>query len=259
MSQIPSLLNKSTADQPFGEHNTLNNLDLDSFLKLMITELQNQDPLNPMDNTQMLEQINQIRQIGSTDKLTGTLESVLLGQNIASASGLIGADVDAISDTNEKVSGIVNRVTIADGKPQLELDLQSQGTPELGNGDLTPGDYSYRVVWQTANGPQGIELSGEDAISTQSDTGNPYNAIQLRNLPITDGPKQVFRTNNTGTGDYRLVTTITDGTKSTYLDTMADGDRSETRQTEAFYSDPKYRIRNFKVNLSNVSAIRRPE
>ena len=45
----------------------------------MITELQNQDPLNPMDNTQMLEQINQIRQIGATDKLTSTLDSVLLG------------------------------------------------------------------------------------------------------------------------------------------------------------------------------------
>jgi flagellar basal-body rod modification protein FlgD len=259
MSQIPSALTAPSANQPFGEHNTLNDLDLDSFLKLMITELQNQDPLNPMDNTQMLQQINEIRQIGASDKLTGTLESVLLGQNIASASGLIGADVDAISDTNEKVSGIVNRVTIADGKPQLELDLQSQGTPELGNGALKPGQYSYRVVWQTANGPQGIELSGDDAISTQSDIGNPYNSIQLRNLPVTDGSKQIYRTDNTGAGDYRLVTTITDGSKSTYLDTTADGDRSETRQTELFYSDPKYSIRNFKVNLSNVSAIRRPQ
>lgn len=259
MSQIPSVLASSPSDQPFGEHNTLNNLDLDAFLKLMITELQNQDPLNPMDNTQMLEQINQIRQIGSTDKLTGTLEAVLLGQNIASASGLIGADVDAISDTNEKVSGRVNRVSIVDGKPQLELDLQSQGTPEFGNGDLDPGEYSYRVVWQTENGPQGIELSGEDAVSTDSSTGNPYNAIQLRNLPTTDGPKHIYRTNNTGQGDYRLVTTINDGTQSTYLDTTGDGDLSETRQTELFYSDPKYRIRNFKVDLSNVAAIRRPE
>jgi len=259
MSQIPSVLASSSTDQPFGDHNTLNNLDLDAFLKLMITELQNQDPLNPMDNTQMLDQINQIRQIGATDTLTGTLNSVLLGQNIASATGLIGADVDAISDTNENVSGHVNRVSIVDGAPVLELDLKAQGTPELDQGDVGPGVYSYRVVWQTENGLQGVELSGDDAVSTDSASGNPYQSIRLRNLPITDGPKQIYRTDARGTGDYRLVTTITDGTQSTYLDTMADGDRSETRQTEQFYQDAKYSIRNFKIKLANVSSIRSPE
>jgi len=259
MSQIPSLLKSPSSSQPFGERNTLNDLDLDSFLKLMITELQNQDPLNPMDNSQMLEQINQIRQIGATDTLTGTLNSVLLGQNISSATGLIGADVDAISDTNEKVSGHVNRVSIIDGTPELELDLKAQGTPELDQGDVGPGEYSYRVVWQTENGPQGVELSGDDAVSTDSASGNPYQSIRLRNLPITDGPKQIFRTNASGTGDYRLVTTVTDGTKSNYLDTMSDGDRSETRQTKQFFQDPKYSIRNFKIKLANVSSIRPSE
>jgi flagellar basal-body rod modification protein FlgD len=259
MSQIPSLLKSPSSSQPFGEHNTLNDLNLDSFLKLMITELQNQDPLNPMDNTQMLEQINQIRQIGASDKLTGTLESVLLGQNIASASGLIGADVDAISDTNEKVSGHVSRVSIVNGAPVLELDLKPQGTPELDQGDIGPGEYSYRVVWQSENGPQGVDLSGEDAVSTDSASGNPYQSIRLRNLPITDGPKQIYRTDASGAGDYRLVTTLTDGSQPTYLDTKADSDRSEQKQTEQFQIDPKYNIRNFKVNLSNVSAIRRPE
>jgi flagellar hook assembly protein FlgD len=259
MAQIPSLLNTAPADQPFGEHNALNELNLDSFLKLMIAELQNQDPLNPLDNSEMLAQISQMRQIGSSDKLTNTLKSVLLGQNISSATHLIGSDVDAISDTNERVSGRVQRVSINNGEPQLELDLTLQGTPELEKGDVQPGDYSYRVVWQTQNGPQGIELSGEDVISTHSETGDPYRSIKLRNLPITDGPKQIFRTDNSGEGDYRLVDTITNGSQSTYLDTTADGDRSETRQTEQFYQDAKYRVRNFKINLSNVSSIRPPE
>ena len=152
---------------------------------------------------------------------------------------------------------IVNRVSIVDGVPEFELDLKAQATPELDAGQVAPGKYSYRIVWQTENGPQGVELSGDDAVSTTG--SNPYQSIRLRNLPITDGEKQIFRTDKTGTGDYRLVTTITDGTKSSYLDTMADGDRSQTRQTEPFIQDPNSKIRNFKIKLANVSGVRPPE
>lgn len=258
MSQIPSLLNSASSNQPFGEHNALNDLDLDAFLKLMIVELQNQDPLNPLDNSEMLAQISQLRQIGSNDKLTSTLESVLLGQNIASATNLIGADVDAISNTNEKVSGRVARVSIVNGKPELELDLQAKATAQLDPGDIEPGEYSYRVVWETPNGLQGIELSGDDAVSTRGEFGNQYRSIRLENLPITDGPKRIYRTDKTGTGDYLLVATVVDGSRSSYLDKTADDDRSQTRQTEPFFQDPKFRVRNFKISLQNVSSIRPP-
>ena len=44
--------------------------NLDDFLKLMIAELQNQDPLDPMENSEMLQQLSQMRSIGATDKLT---------------------------------------------------------------------------------------------------------------------------------------------------------------------------------------------
>src|SRR5262245_61486161 len=123
MAQIPSLLNTQSSTGKSDDFNTLNDLDLDVFLKLLINEMQNQDPLNPMDNSEMLNQINQIREIGSTDKLTSTLDSVLLGQNITSSTNLIGQDIKAVSDDNQSVSGTVTRVSIEDGKPKLELDL----------------------------------------------------------------------------------------------------------------------------------------
>ena len=44
---------------------------------------------------------------------------MLLGQNITSSTNLIGKDVKAISDDNQKVSGIVTRVSIEDGNPKL--------------------------------------------------------------------------------------------------------------------------------------------
>jgi flagellar hook assembly protein FlgD len=248
-------LGTQVADRPFGQHNTLNDLDLDTFLKLMITELQNQDPLNPLDNSEMLAQINQMREIGSTDKLTSTLDSVLLGQNISSSTNLIGEDVNAVSDDNQAVSGTVTRVSIEDGKPKLHLDLTMKGEPSLEKGELDKGDYGYRIVWQGADGElQGIELSGADAVSTVSNLNN-YQSIQLRNLPVTQGAKRIYRTDAGGGGDYRLVATLSDGRQSSYLDTTSDEARSQTRQTEPFDDDAKYRVRTFKVSLENVSEI----
>jgi flagellar basal-body rod modification protein FlgD len=260
MSQVPSTTGTSSnaLDQPFGDHNSLNNLNLDSFLKLMISELQHQDPLNPMDNTQMLDQINQMRQIGATDKLTSTLNSVLLGQSISSATNLIGADVDAVSDDNQKVTGTVTKVTIENGQPKLQLDLSLKADPSIEDGNLGKGKYSYRVVWEDENGKlSGIELSGDKAITT-TDTLNDYKSIRLSNLPITPGQKRIYRTDASGQGDYRLVDTITDGSQSSYLDTTADDDRSETRQTTPFASDPDFGNRSFKVSLNNVAEIRPP-
>src|SRR6478735_4762857 len=102
--------------------NAINDLDLNTFLKLMITELQQQDPLNPLDNKDMLNQIAQIRAVGASDKLTKTLDSVLLGQNIASATNLIGADISAITDDGESVTGIVSRISIDKGVPKLHVE-----------------------------------------------------------------------------------------------------------------------------------------
>jgi flagellar basal-body rod modification protein FlgD len=257
MGQVPSLLNTPPSNQVGGDYTAFNDLDLGVFLKLLITELQNQDPLNPLENSEMLAQINQIREVGATDKLTSTLESVLLGQNIASSTNLIGADINAVSDDNRTVNGTVTRVSIEGGKPKLHLDLALSAEPSIEKGDVAKGEYGYRILWADERGGlQGIELAGADAVSTQG--GNDYQSIILSNLPITAGAKQIYRTDKSGAGDYQLVAVLTDGGQSSYRDTTADDARSETRQTEPFQPVPRETIRSFKVSLSNVAEIRAP-
>src|SRR3954469_24512374 len=79
----------------------LKDLDINQFLKLMVTELTNQDPLNPMDNTQLVQQIGEIRQISATTQLSDTLNAVQAGQSLTTASSLIGKKVTALTDDNQ--------------------------------------------------------------------------------------------------------------------------------------------------------------
>jgi flagellar basal-body rod modification protein FlgD len=112
MSRIDTTFPSSAAADSATKPRSLQDLDVDEFLKLMITELQNQDPLNPMDNAQLVEQIGQIRSISATTQLSDTLGSVLAGQNLTTASSLIGKKVSALTDANENVIGVVDRVSV---------------------------------------------------------------------------------------------------------------------------------------------------
>lgn len=96
-------------------------LGVEDFLKLMIAELQNQDPLNPASNTDMLNQLNQMRQITSNDKLSNSLDAILLGQSVATASNLLGKTVTGTNQLDEEITGTVDRVVFEDGVAKVYI------------------------------------------------------------------------------------------------------------------------------------------
>jgi len=254
MTQLPNVGRPAAgASQPFGSANTLNDLDLDDFLNLMIAELQNQDPLNPMENDELVAQISQIREVGATDKLTGTLDAVLLGQNIASATNLIGAQVQALSDDAQRVSGVVQRVSVAKGVPKLHLDLGPQALPSRDAGKLEAGSYEYRVVWRDKGQLFAVDpLSGEKlAVSGKPGVDA---AIELRNLPSTAGGKQIYRRDATSGDAFQLVATLTDGKQAVYVDGKSRSELSGATLVGA----PQMVTgeRKFEVSLKNVAEIR---
>lgn len=114
MTSIPGINSAASSSSSSNgiKGNDLGDVDLDQFLGLLITELQNQDPLNPMDNAQMLTQISQIREIGSTNKLTETLSTLAIGQELSMASSMIGKSVKALDNDAKDVDGVVDRVSV---------------------------------------------------------------------------------------------------------------------------------------------------
>ncbi len=87
-------------------------LDQSEFLNIMIAELTNQDPLEPLDNQQFLNQLVQIQTLQATTDLTNGIESLLLGQQIASAGSLIGQQVVGTGASGNPVEGVVDRVLV---------------------------------------------------------------------------------------------------------------------------------------------------
>jgi flagellar basal-body rod modification protein FlgD len=63
----------------------------DRFLKLLVTQMQNQDPLNPMDNAQVTSQMAQINTVTGIDKLNNTVSG--LGSSLAQMQMLQGASL----------------------------------------------------------------------------------------------------------------------------------------------------------------------
>lgn len=97
-------------------------LTSEEFVKILVTELTNQDPFKPNDSAQILEQLSSLRNIESQMSLQKQLQSLVLQNQIAQASGLIGKAVQGLDDQNNRVWGVVTSVRVADGQALLELD-----------------------------------------------------------------------------------------------------------------------------------------
>ncbi len=100
---------------------SLQSLTVNDFTQMLVTELQNQDPTQPMSNTDLMNQVSQIQSIESNQQLTSTLQAVALGQSIASAGNLIGRTVSGLDANGNQVNGTVNSVSISNGSATLNV------------------------------------------------------------------------------------------------------------------------------------------
>ena len=89
------------------------------FLELLVTEMQNQDPLEPMTNDQILTQLSSMRELEANQSLTQSIENLATGQNVTSAAALVGREITGLDASGSPVSGIVDSATVTDGSATL--------------------------------------------------------------------------------------------------------------------------------------------
>jgi flagellar basal-body rod modification protein FlgD len=97
-------------------------LKTEDFIQMMITQLQNQDPMEPAKNEELLAQMSQISQLESSTQLQKSLKTLVQQNNLSSAGSMIGKLVTGKDAAGEDLEGIVTSVKVVDGEMFLELD-----------------------------------------------------------------------------------------------------------------------------------------
>jgi flagellar basal-body rod modification protein FlgD len=97
-------------------------LKTDDFIKMMITQLQNQDPTDPVKNQDLLAQMSQIGQLQSSEDLQTSLKGLVLQNSLGSAGNLIGKMVQGLDTDGSQMQGLVTSVRVVDNEVSLELD-----------------------------------------------------------------------------------------------------------------------------------------
>lgn len=95
------------------------------FLQLLTTQLQNQDPLNPMDDTQSIAELAQFSSVQSMDSLQSSFSAFQSNFAVMQSAGLIGKAVSAVTtDANgnsTSVQGTVASINVVNGTPEFTL------------------------------------------------------------------------------------------------------------------------------------------
>jgi flagellar basal-body rod modification protein FlgD len=96
----------------------------DEFLKILVAELTSQDPLNPLDNGQFVQQLVSLQSLEQTAVLTDSLRTFERFLQMTSGSSLIGKKVKGLTPAGDKVEGVVSRVVLEDEKVNLVVGAQ---------------------------------------------------------------------------------------------------------------------------------------
>lgn len=172
------------------------NGDFNMFLKLLTAQMQNQDPLNPMDSAQYTQQLVQYSQVEQQIAQSGTLKSILAGiqtQDLSLASGMIGktaafdsatAGLDGAPahwdyDAGRPISTLSATITDAAGHTieTRTLDVAAQGSftwdgKLASGGTAPPGAYTLSLAATDASGatvPVSIRSVGRvDEVRTEN-------------------------------------------------------------------------------------------
>jgi len=102
------------------------------YMNLLVTQLRNQDPLEPLDNNQMASQLAMFSQLEQLENISTTFQKVLVSQQMNEASGMIGKEVtyqpkDSDTERRARVEG----VQVVDGEVRLAVSGGNVGLEEI--------------------------------------------------------------------------------------------------------------------------------
>lgn len=182
----------------------------DRFLKLLVAQLNNQDPMHPMDNAQMTSQMAQINTVSGIQQLNETLKSLVSqsnAQQLLQASSLVGHEVLAAGSTLPINNGIAKgAIELPSNATSVTVELvnpNGQVIDKLDLGALNAGRHDFE--WTA---PNSLTDTTVTARVTAMANGNPLTVTTLARSPVQS-------VSNTSTG---LSLSLRGGSHVAYTD-----------------------------------------
>lgn len=188
------------SNQPVSNNGSLEN----NFLTMLTAELRNQDPMNPMDSTQMVTQLSQIstsQGIADLKKLSQTEIMALMGNQRLESSELINKDVDYKTnslDVNDKSSNFSGTVQQSGGGTgDITLTITDQNGKTINSMTVPAGaDGDYDWQWNGKDQSGAAVANGTYHISAKASDGSGADVL-VENC--------VHRIDFTSDGNTRLI------------------------------------------------------
>jgi flagellar basal-body rod modification protein FlgD len=209
-------------DSVNGKKNTTTssvNATQDRFMTLLVTQMKNQDPLNPMDNAQVTSQMAQLSTVTGIDKLNNTLESLIgsvqtgqsyqassmIGHNVLVAGnqvstsgtgGYFGVDLpigaDKLSVAIKDSAGSTIRTLVMGAQNSGTVPLSWDGFADDGSVAKT-GSYKFEVTATTAGQSVAADSLSYAQVMSISNNANGIK-LNLNNLASvsTSDVKEIF-------------------------------------------------------------------
>jgi flagellar basal-body rod modification protein FlgD len=191
------------------------NASQDRFLKLLVAQLNNQDPMNPMDNAQMTSQMAQINTVTGIQQVNETLKSMaqqFTALQVLQGASMVGHQVLVEGNTLSRSAGVAGAAIDLGGKADaVKVEILSPGgqvldTLELGaldagrhafEWDATSyqgtGDPSYRVsATLGSKAVQTTSLARDQVVSVGSDQGAMTVQLQSRGAVAYSSVKAIL-------------------------------------------------------------------
>jgi flagellar basal-body rod modification protein FlgD len=108
------------------------------FLKMLITELKNQDPTQPVSNSELLQQLSQMQALQSNVELKSTLDNFANNEQIASGASFLGKVVSGTDGNNNQVAGVADRVFMQNGTLMIGVGSSALSVANVTGVSLQP-------------------------------------------------------------------------------------------------------------------------
>ena len=94
----------------------------DQFLQLLIAQLKNQDPMDPVSQEDSIAQLAQFSTLEGIEKLNANFSSFMKLQSLSQGANLVGKNVEWLDKDGLRQQGVVESISVKDGELELKVD-----------------------------------------------------------------------------------------------------------------------------------------